>query len=750
MNLIAPGQEPLICSVVVARNEQATLEICLAAIRRELDSVGGGEILLVDSGSTDRTPELGLEAGCQVLSVRRASRMCPSAMRYLGAQRTRSRYILFLDGDCELEPGFLPAALEAMSVDASLGVVAGRRRDFYRSLDGRLQPAEREYYADKAVKAPADPGYGGCALYRRRALEEAGSFDPFLRAKEEQDLAQRIRAAGYHTHVLPIPMIRHMTVPRESARRLIRSLNHGFFVGRGEATRKFIGRGEFQAALRGLEKVLFLYGWVVLGIASLVMMSLGIRWPVALWSGVSVGGFVAFAIRTRGILRATYYLSEWLVQAVCLGIGLLVPRHAASSFRWEGEALSPSGRRDPSLPRVLLVGPLPQPPLKGGVEKGVGLLLSGDLARRASLQLFNTFRSPDPGRPFLQRLKYQAGMIRSFRRVLREMRPDLVHVKTSSGINFFQNSLYVLVARLSGFPVLLQIHSGRFEDFYRGCSSPLRAWIRSILARANRVAVLSDSWGRRIGALAPKARIRVVPNGLPREELNRLASNGHSGRSQVVFLGTGREELNRDKGLEDLLAILPDLWRTHPQSRWVIAGLHDSNATHAWLRDKGIGDGADSRVRCLGILDSSEKERLLRESSILAFPSYFENMPNVLLEAMASGLGVVATDVGAIPEMLGEEGGILCHPGDRSALSEALGKLLSSPEIAESQGRRNVETVSTFYTMEVVESSLENLYLEILGAPHENASRTVRDASPRSDSVPRTRVTPSGRPAARP
>src|SRR4029450_3775658 len=88
MNTIAPGQEPLICSVVVARNEQATLEICLAAIRRELDSVGGGEILLVDSGSTDRTPELGLQAGCQVISVRRASRMCPSAMRYLGAQRT--------------------------------------------------------------------------------------------------------------------------------------------------------------------------------------------------------------------------------------------------------------------------------------------------------------------------------------------------------------------------------------------------------------------------------------------------------------------------------------------------------------------------------------------------------------------------------------------------------------------------------------------------------------------------------------
>ena len=68
-------EERLICAVVVARNEAGTVGLCLAAARRALDSVGGGEILLVDSASTDRTVDIGLELGCRVLAVRSASRV---------------------------------------------------------------------------------------------------------------------------------------------------------------------------------------------------------------------------------------------------------------------------------------------------------------------------------------------------------------------------------------------------------------------------------------------------------------------------------------------------------------------------------------------------------------------------------------------------------------------------------------------------------------------------------------------------
>jgi len=708
--------QSLISAVVVARNEAATLRICLAAARRALDAQGGGEILLVDSASTDSTTRVGIASGCRVITVQRAARICPSAMRRIGASRTESRYVLFLDGDCELESAFLPAALDAMEGDPSLGVVAGRRRDFYRTGQA-LHPAKADYYSGQGATDPRSlPAYGGCALYRRRALDEAGSFDPFLRAKEEEDLAQRIRAAGYRIEVLPVPMIKHMTVPRESFRRLLRSLRHGFYLGRGQAARQFLSRGEVRAAFRGIDRVLFTLSHLALGLVCLWAGYRGTWWPIFTWLGLSLSALAIFAWRTRSLPRVAFYCTEWMVQGVCLLLGLLAPRRSADSFWWKGDEW-PSGQSGfDCVPKVLLAGPLPEPPYSGGVEKGVDLLLKSDLGRRTSMRLFNTYRAQDPSRPFLSRLRYQIGMVRRFRQELKREPLDIVHVKSSSGINFHQNALYALVARLSGLPVALQIHSGRFEIFYRESILPLRVWIRSILTRCSRVAVLSHSWAERVASIAPKTRLRVVPNGLDGDEAASLGSGGEIRPSQVFFLGTGRDDLNLEKGLEDLLSVLPGLAQKHPQSRWILAGLRDPQATSARLRQMVTETEGQTRVVCMGLVEAPGKWDLLKTSAILVVPSYFENMPNIVLEGMAAGMGVVASDVGAIPEMLGYgEGGLLIPPGDRGALSSALDRLLCSPALVRAQGKRNRLVVIRDYSMTVVERKLEELYLEAAG-----------------------------------
>ncbi len=332
----AIGPEVLISTVVIAHNEAATLGSCLAAARHAVDSVGGGEILLVDSASTDRSAEIGIAAGCRVLTVRKASRFCPSAMRWIGASKTESRYILFLDGDCLLEPEFLPAALQVLEADPSLAVVAGKRRDFYRTRNGVVSAPE-DYYRSRAGTPSSRPAYGGCALYRRRALNEAGSFEPFLRAKEEEDLALRILREGYRIEVLSSPMIRHMTVPRESRRRLLRTLNHGFYVGRGQATRLFISRGQFRSAFRGLDRVFLMLAHVMLGVVCAWAAWRSVWWPALFWVVFSAAGLALFAFRAGSVMRAVFYLTEWAIQGACLFVGLMVPLRPADRFRWEGE-----------------------------------------------------------------------------------------------------------------------------------------------------------------------------------------------------------------------------------------------------------------------------------------------------------------------------------------------------------------------------------------------------------------------------
>jgi len=369
--------------------------------------------------------------------------------------------------------------------------------------------------------------------------------------------------------------------------------------------------------------------------------------------------------------------------------------------------------RAAALPRVLLVGPRPVAPVTGGVQKGIESLLRTDLARRTSMRVFNNYRPRDPHRPLPARLWYQLGMIRSFRREIRRQPVDLVHVKTSSGINFHQNALYALAARCLGLPVLMQIHGGKFERFYQASHPLMQAWIRHTLSAADAVAVLSRRWVERIARVAPEARVVVIPNGLESSEIASLSQPGEKRPERVLFIGTGDPVLNDEKGLRDLLEALPRLLQRHPTSTWVLAGLHDAMA----VRDRcgeSLGEGTPlgARVRFLPCVDGDAKLALFRECSILVMPSRYENMPNLLLEAMAAGMGVAASDLGAIPEMLAPpEGGILFQAGERTGLVSALDRLLDSPSLVREQGRRNLATVNREYTMSDVEHNLEEIYL---------------------------------------
>jgi len=352
----------------------------------------------------------------------------------------------------------------------------------------------------------------------------------------------------------------------------------------------------------------------------------------------------------------------------------------------------------------------------GGVEKGIEILLRTDLARRTGMRLFNNYRRRDPARPLHDRLRYQLGMIRSFRRELRRLPVDVIHVKTSSGLNFLQNSLYALTGRVLGLPVLLQIHGGKFELSYQESSPVVRAWIRHTLSNVERVAVLSCQWAERIGRIAPRARLAVIPNGLEAAEITSLGRVCERRREQVLFMGSGDPVLNVEKGLHDLVEVLPRLLARHPSAAWVLAGLHDPvDLRNRVERLLGPGARLEEHVRFLPLVAGEERLALFRESSILVLPSRYENMPNLLLEGMAAGMGVVASNVGAIQEMLcPPDGGILFEPGDRDGLMEAIDHLLDCASLVTEQGRRNRVAVSRHYTMSVIERELEKTYRELV------------------------------------
>jgi len=191
--------------VVIGRNEGQRLARCLESIRRTPGfDTSRTELIYVDSASKDGSPELAASHGARVI-VLNAQRTTAALGRNAGWRAARGEFILFLDGDTILHPGFAGAALVPMLEDPSIVAVWGHRREIHpeASIYNRILDLDWVY-------APGIAEFcGGDVLMRRRALEEAGGYDADLIAGEEPELCRRMRARGYRILHIDHPMTGH-------------------------------------------------------------------------------------------------------------------------------------------------------------------------------------------------------------------------------------------------------------------------------------------------------------------------------------------------------------------------------------------------------------------------------------------------------------------------------------------------------------------------------------------------------------
>jgi glycosyltransferase involved in cell wall biosynthesis len=179
----------------------------------------------------------------------------------------------------------------------------------------------------------------------------------------------------------------------------------------------------------------------------------------------------------------------------------------------------------------------------------------------------------------------------------------------------------------------------------------------------------------RLGA-SPE-RTRAVPNGCD-TSVFRLADRaparaalGLRAESEVVvFVGW----IAPTKGLRELVDAVKSLRASHPDLQLFCIG---EGALQAELEARAIAAGVADRIRFLGRRTSLEVASWLAAANIFCLPSYAEGCPNSVIEALACGRPVVATNVGGIPELVNSESGILVPPQDSKALAEALSEALS-------------------------------------------------------------------------
>jgi GT2 family glycosyltransferase len=191
--------------VIIGRNEGERLKRCIASV-----SGLNSHIVYVDSGSTDGSATWGRQQGTSVVELDMNKPFTAARARNEGFQRLLQLapelpYVQFVDGDCEVLPGWLDAARTFLDAHADVAALAGRLRERHpeRSLYNRL--------CDMEWQAPAGEAraVGGNAMLRSAALQAAGGYREDLIAGEEPELCVRLRQSGWRIWRLPDDMALH-------------------------------------------------------------------------------------------------------------------------------------------------------------------------------------------------------------------------------------------------------------------------------------------------------------------------------------------------------------------------------------------------------------------------------------------------------------------------------------------------------------------------------------------------------------
>lgn len=193
--------------VLIGRNEGERLVASLQAIHTLCPE---SPVVYVDSGSTDLSVEEALKLGFGVVELDLSTPFTAARARNAGYRKLLSdhswiRHIQFLDGDCELQPGWVDAAIEMLKSDPSIGIVSGRRAEKHinASIYNRLMDIEWDTPVGETKAVPGD------MCVKVELLQLIGGFTENIIAAEDDDLCIRARAAGYKVYRLEYMMSLH-------------------------------------------------------------------------------------------------------------------------------------------------------------------------------------------------------------------------------------------------------------------------------------------------------------------------------------------------------------------------------------------------------------------------------------------------------------------------------------------------------------------------------------------------------------
>ena len=344
--------------------------------------------------------------------------------------------------------------------------------------------------------------------------------------------------------------------------------------------------------------------------------------------------------------------------------------------------------------KVLMIGP--DRSVHGGISGVVNNYYDAGITEKVDLNYIGTMVEGSKLRKLWQVVKDYVKFLVALPQY------PVVHVNVASDSSYYRKSLFIKAAKRAGKKIVIHQHGGDFETFYEKEQNDRgRAKIRQVLGMADTFLVLSPVLERFFKGILDPSRVILFPNAVP------VPSNIEKeyGKQRILFLG----RLCKEKGLRELFSILPQLHEQFPQMHLLLGGIWEDEELRA------EAERMKEYVTDLGWLQGEAKKDYLQISDLFVFPTYFEGQPVSVLEAMAYQCGIVATNVGGIPQMIEQEQtGLLIEPKDPEDLKSALQKLLADPELCERLGKNARAKVQKEFSIEKSLQELIKIYQQMV------------------------------------
>lgn len=290
--------------------------------------------------------------------------------------------------------------------------------------------------------------------------------------------------------------------------------------------------------------------------------------------------------------------------------------------------------------------------------------------------------------------------IKKFLKIIIENSIDIIHINTSGSLALIRDIMLISIAKKHKISVVYHVHYGRIPEIYKRSNLEWKI-TKKIFDNVEKVITMDKNTYKIVNGIYKKEKVYYIPNPINTGELQLF---NRDTKNEICFLGW----VIKTKGMEELIKAWNIIEKSNNEWKLRIIGGYDQNYK-AFLESNYKLDN----IIFDGELEHQLAMQILNKCKIFILPSYTEGFPNVILEAMALEKAIIASKVGAIPDILSDDCGFLIEPKSVDQIVKAINLLVNNETYRNYLANNGKNKCINNYDIKIIYNKYKDIWLSL-------------------------------------